>query len=275
MPKGKIEYNGCKDCFGYKFSAASLLQPYQKPELEAYSQNTPTYNAMPLKEATNDFLNNYIRSASKYYNTTQINALRKNMNVTREGLTNLIKKTGTSLDDISEELNKNSDYFINDPTDEVKDPIEKYLIQSASGRGFNLKEDTALFKRTYANNMARTFGFYNASKDIGYQRAIELDTKDIIKYGINDAAETLGITPRRMQDLVKDYYISVKNPNVETETTAEENKEKQQGPSLIERESEAERSEKQRIKELKEREIMHKENRRKPVSLEEELSKAA
>lgn len=270
-------YQGCKDCLSHKYSAASLLQPYKEPDLEAYTGKTPTYNAMPLKEATNDFLNNYIRSASKYYNTTQINALRKNMNVTREGLTNLIKKTGTSLDDISDELNKNTDYFIkNDPMDEVRDPIEKYLIQSASEKGFNLKEDTALFKRTYANNMARTIGFSYAAEKFGYNNAKELNQREVIKYGINDAAEILGITPRRIQDLVNEYYISFKNQT--DEKTSVENKETPQQFSFVEKENEVERAERERINELKEkeRENSQQESQGKPSpSLEEELSKVA
>ncbi|MFW6014536.1 MAG: hypothetical protein ACOCQG_05145 [Candidatus Nanoarchaeia archaeon] len=271
MDKGIKDYKGCTDCLSYKYSAASLLQPYKQPELEAYSQGTPTYLAMPLKDATNDFLSNYIRSASKYYNTAQISSLRKNMDVTREGLTKIIEKTGTNLDDISNTLNKNTDYFIkNDPACEVKDPIEKYFIQTAGSKGFDLKEDTALFKRTYANNTARTFGFYNAAKELGYEKANKLDTKEVIKYGINDAAETLGITPRRLHDLVKDYYVSIKSPETankqdESETTLEFLFAKKE-------ESETEKAEKERLRQIEQEQQKKKE---KPLTLDEELSKAA
>jgi plasmid maintenance system antidote protein VapI len=254
MYKTLNNYVNCNDCLSYKYSAASLLQPYKKPELNAYSIGTPTYKAMSLKDATNDFLNNYIRNASKFYNTTKISNLRKDLNVTREGLTKIIKNNNITLEDISNTLTNNKNYFItNYSLDEIKDPMQRYFVENATKKGFNLKKDIGLFKRTYANNMARTFGFYNATKNIGFYEAIKLDPKEIIKYGINEAAQTLGITKRRMQDLVKDYYTTVKLP---LEKILNEQKEQ---PKIIDFSIHKKTQlEKHKIKEMKEKERIDK-----------------
>ena len=220
------DYNNCMECLGYKGEAASLMQPYHDVDMEAFSQKTPTYNSMKLKDATKEFLKDYINSAAVDYGTTTKSQLRKNLNMTREGLTKLIKGINAEegLEDISEKIGENSQYFMQDDLlGAPKDPISRYFVQEArkNPEGYDLKRDVAQFKRTYANNMARTFGFYNASKNIGYENAIELDTRDVIKYGMNDAAETLGISKRRMLDLVKDYYKSLCSSDFEKEQSEE------------------------------------------------------
>ncbi|MFP4403572.1 MAG: hypothetical protein ACLFPJ_04435 [Candidatus Woesearchaeota archaeon] len=267
MYKAISNYNACNDCLSHKYSKASLLQPYKKLEMDAYLNQTPTYSAMPLKTATNYFLNNYIRSASKFYNTTKITDLRKNLNVTREGLSKIIKKTNTSLDDIAKTVNNsaNTNYFTTNFTtnfvtnfkNDIKDPIERYFALNASKNGFDLKEDTSLFKQTYANNVARTFGFYNAAKEFGYDVAIELKQNEVIKHGINDAAKALKISTRRMQDFVKQYYTGVKG-SIEKIIT-DENIDEFKADSFKQKETELEKAEKQRVKEIKQNEQKEKE----------------
>lgn len=238
---------GCESCKTYKMEAASQLQPYFPVNYESFTKKSPTYSAMSLKDATKEFVNNYITTVALDYRTTKRNELRKNVGMTREGLTNLIKNTETnkSLEEISEKLENNPNYaFDEDPIKQINDPISKYFVEEArkTPEGYNLKRDIAGFKRTYANNRVRTVGFYNAAKELGYDKALQLDTNDILNYGLDDAAKTLDISKRRLHDLVKEYYTQVKPENNEDNSI-------QFNPKA------AEKAEEERIEEEKRQEI--------------------
>ncbi len=221
------DYKVCTGCHEYRGEVASLIQPYHPVDMDAFSQKTPTYKTMNLKDATKDFLRDYINCAATDYGTTTTSQLRKNLKMTREGLTKLIRgiNSENSLADISEKVEGHEDGLNNEGHINVpRDPIAKYFVQEArkNPEGYDIKRDVAQFKKTYVNNTVRTFGFYNAFKELGFEEASNLETREIINYGIDEAAESLGLSRRRVQDLVKAYNKEVSNSEQKEEREAME-----------------------------------------------------
>lgn len=265
QPKGDYKLEDCVNCTSYKTESASLLQPFHPVDYNAFSEKTPTYNNLSLKDATKEFLKGYIPTAAKDYATTMRTQISDEVNTTREGLTKLIKNTGidSKLEDVSETLKENPQYYMeNDPIQEIRDPITKYVLNDARHNGYDLKQHVKDFKHTYANNMAKTYGFRNAVMELGYDKALELDTKEVIRYGVDDAAETLGISKRRMHDFVKDYYIN----HVESQDKPEDE---------LSRMREAKKAEQQRINEIKEQERIDNEKSENPKDSLDDHLKAA